>query len=61
MTLREWRIKKGYPLWKVAELAGKKAVQDISNFEARGIKSYRQRDLFTKISDGEITDFSGEG
>ena len=60
MTLREWRKQQGLPLWKIAEMAKKKDARDISNFETRGIRSFRQRELFTKISKGLITNFEGE-
>ena len=60
MKLREWRLKEGLPLWKVAAMAKKKLPQDINNFEKLGIKSFRQRELFKKLSKGEITDFGGE-
>ena len=60
MTLREWRLKEGLPLWKVAKMAKKRKPQDIGNFEIRGIRSFRQQELFTKISGGLITNFEGE-
>ena len=60
MKLREWRLKEGLPLWKVAQMAKKKKPQDIGNYEKRGIKSFRQRELFKKISKGLITNFEGE-
>jgi len=59
MNLKEWRELMGYPLWKVAELAEKKTPQSIDNFEKNGIKTFRQRDLFKKLSKGRITDFEG--
>ena len=59
MKLREWRIKEGLPLWRVAKMAGKKNPQSINNFEKRGIKSFRQQELFKKISKNEINDFRG--
>tara|TARA_R110000787_G_scaffold230713_1_gene338168 strand:+ start:331 stop:513 length:183 start_codon:yes stop_codon:yes gene_type:complete len=60
MTLKQWRLEKGYPLWKVAELANKKTPQAIGNFEKRGIRSFNQRELFKKISKGLITNFEAE-
>ncbi len=60
MKLREGRIKEGLPLWKVAKMAKKKYPQSIDNYEKLGIRSFRQRELFAKISNGEITDFGAE-
>jgi len=60
MKLREWRLKEGLPLWKVAKMAKKKDYQAINNYETRGIKSFRQQELFAKISNNEITDFGAE-
>ena len=42
-------------------MAKKKSPQAIDNFEKRGIRSFRQQELFKKISGGEITDFEAEG
>ena len=60
MKLREWRLKEGLPLWKVAEMAKKKDGRSINNFEKLGIRTFRQRELFKKISKGLITNFEAE-
>lgn len=60
MKLREWRLKEGLPQWKVAKMAKKKNARDIGNYERRGIRSFRQQELFAKISKGLITNFEGE-
>ena len=60
MTLKQWREKHGLPFWKIAEMANKHSPQAIDNFEKRGIRSFRQQELFTKISNGEITNFEAE-
>ena len=58
MKLREWRLLKGYPLWKVAELMGRKSESIVSNWESRGVSNYRLQEELRKISKNQITDFS---
>ena len=60
MKLREWRLLKMYPLWKVAEMAGKKSPTTVHYWETKGIKLYKNRMLLKRISKNKIKDFRGE-
>lgn len=62
MKLREWRKKKGWPLWKVVEelkefKGVKRSVAAISCWETRGVKNYANQMLLKGLSNNKITDF----
>lgn len=61
MNLKKWRISKGYTLQQIAKIFNKKSAATIHNWEKEGINSLKIIEKLKMLSDGQITDFKGEG
>lgn len=57
MTLKEWRISKGYSLKEIASMLDRSSPSTIYYWESRGVKRAKFKDELKRISLGKITNF----
>ena len=60
MTLKQWRLSKGYTLHQVGAMLSKTSPTTVHYWEKNGIKRDRIQTDLKRISLGAITDFGAE-